>query len=86
MNDAHRGRVCKRAAVLTTTNISAESLLNTLHQKSCLDLRQLAALHCTDAANEALLRAVAELRRRGKIARIGGRGARTSFVPATFER
>lgn len=60
--------------------------MSKLHQESCLDLRQLAALYGTDAANETLLRAIADLRRRGKITRISGRGARTSFVPATFER
>lgn len=59
--------------------------MNRLHQESCLDLRQWAARLGTDAADEALLKAVADLRRRGKITRIGGRGARTSFVPATFE-
>jgi len=59
--------------------------MSKLHQESCLDLRQLAALHGTDVANEALLRAIADLRRRGKITRIGGRGPRALFVPATFE-
>lgn len=60
--------------------------MSKLHQESCLDLRQLAALHGTDVANDTLLKAIADLMRRGKITRIGGRGPRTSFVPATFER
>jgi DNA-binding GntR family transcriptional regulator len=59
--------------------------LSELHRESCLDLRQLAARHGVDAANETLARAIADLRRRGKISRIGGRGRRASFVAATFE-
>ena len=86
MNDAQYECVSKRSTDLTATTISNESLMSRLHQESCLDLRQLAALYSTDAANEDLLKVIADLRRRGKITRIGGRGVRTSFVPATFER
>jgi hypothetical protein len=70
---------------LTSTPISKESVLSKLREESCLDLRQLAALHGVDAANESLFKAIADLRRRGKITRIGGRGSRTSFVAGTFE-
>lgn len=70
---------------LTMTEISKESILSKLHKEPCLELRQLAALHGVDAANETLSKAVADLRRRGKISRIGGQGQRTSFVLATFE-
>ena len=70
---------------MTMAAISTASVLSKLQQRACLDLRQLAALHGVDAANETLSRAVADLRRRGKISRIGGRGARASFVLATFE-
>lgn len=66
-------------------SVSTESILSKFHQKSCLDLRQLAALHGVDAANETLTKAVADLRRRGKISRIGGQGQRRLFVLATFE-
>lgn len=65
--------------------VSTESILSKFHQQSCLDLRQLAALHGVDAANETLTKAVADLRRRGKISRIGGQGLRRLFVLATFE-
>jgi len=65
--------------------VSTESILRKLHQEPCLDLRQLAVLHGVDAANEMLTKAVADLRRRGKISRIGGRGQRRLFVLATFE-
>lgn len=70
---------------MTMAAVSTESILSKLHQKPCLDLRQLAALHGVDAADEALAKAVADLRRRGKISRIGGQGQRRSFVLATFE-
>lgn len=70
---------------MTEMAISEHSVLRRLHQESCLDLRQLAALHGVGSGNEALARAVAGFRRRGKIAWIGGRGARRSFVPASFE-
>jgi len=70
---------------LTVAAVSTESILSKLHQMSCLDLRQLAALHGVDAANEMLTKAVADLRRRGKISRIGGQGQRRLFVLATFE-
>ena len=67
------------------TAISNESILSKLHKESCLDVRQLAALHGVDTTNETLSKAIADLRRRGKISRIGGRGPRTSFILATFE-
>ena len=86
MNDAPCGLEGARRTRSVTTSISKESVLSKLQQRSCLDLRQLAALHGVDAADETLARAVADLRRRGKISCIGGRGARASFVPATFER
>ena len=70
---------------MTSTTISKESVLSKLHQESCLDLRQLAAHHGVDAANEALFKAIADLRRRGKITRIGGHGSRTLYVASTFE-
>jgi len=70
---------------LTMTAVSKESILSKLHKQPCLDLRRLAALHDVDAANETLTKAVADLRWRGKISRIGGQGQRTSFVLATFE-
>ena len=85
MNDAQYERAGARRTKLTTTTVSKESVLSKLQKWSCLDLRQLAALHGVDAANETLSKAVADLRRRGKIACIGGRGARASFVLATFE-
>ena len=87
MNDAQYEleREGDRTTELTTTTISKESVLSKLYRQSCLDLRQLAALHGVDAANETLSMTVADLRRRGKISCIGGRGARASFVLATFE-
>ncbi len=86
MNDAQYGLEGASRTRSVTTTVSQESVLSTLLRRSCLDLRQLAALHGVDAANETLARAVADLRRRGKISCIGGRGARASFVLATFER
>ena len=88
MNDAQyvRKREGDRTTEMTVATISKESVLSELQKQSCLDLRQLAALHGTDVANDTLLKAIADLMRRGKITRIGGRGPRTSFVPATFER
>lgn len=85
MNEAQYEGDGYRRTELTTATVSTKSVLSKLHKQSCLDLRQLAALHGVDAADETLSRAVADLRRRGKIARIGGRGARASFVLATFE-
>ena len=70
---------------MTIAAISTASVLSKLQQRACLDLRQLAALHGVDAANATLTKAVAELKRRGKIARIGGQGQRSLFVLATFE-
>ena len=70
---------------MKSSTISKASVLTKLCAASCLDLRQLAALHGVDAANETLFKTVAELRRQGQITRVGGRGARTSFVAATFE-
>ena len=70
---------------LTMVAVSTESILSKFHQMAWLDLRQLAALHGVDAANESLTKAVADLRRRGKISRIGGQGQRRLFVLATFE-
>ena len=70
---------------MSPISISEHSVLSWLHQESCLDLHQLAALHGVDSADETLVKAVTGLRRRGKITRIGGRGSRSSFVPATFE-
>lgn len=55
------------------------------HKESCLELRQLAAQHGVDAANEMLSKTVADLERIGKIHRIGGKGRHLSFVLATFE-
>ena len=70
---------------MTMAAISTASVLSKLQQQACLDLRQLAALHGVDAANAMLTKAVAELKRRGKIARICGQGQRRLFVLATFE-
>ena len=77
--------VTGKGATMAMAAISSASILSKLHQKACLDLRQLAALHGVDAANATLTKAVAELKRRGKIARIGGQGPRRLFVLATFE-
>ena len=63
--------------------ISKESVLSKFWEESCLDLRQLAARHGVDASNEALYTAVGDLRRTGRIHRIGGQGRRMLFVLAS---
>lgn len=70
---------------MTTEKISTESVLSKFRKELCLDLRQLAARHGVDAANEALSRIVSDLKRKGRIHRIGGQGRRASYVLATFE-
>lgn len=70
---------------MTTGLISTESILRKLHLHSCLNVRQLAVLHGVAVSNEALVAAVADLKRRGRIQFIGGRGRHTAFVPATFD-
>jgi len=66
--------------------VSKESVLSKFQEESCLDLRQLAARHGVDASNSALYTAVGDLRRSGRIHRVGGQGRRTLFVLASFER
>lgn len=70
---------------MNTGAVSPDSILRKLHLHSCLNVRQLAALHAVDASNEALVAAVADLKRRGRIRSTGGHGRHTAFVPATFE-
>ena len=65
--------------------VSKESVLSKFREESCLDLRQLAARHAVDASNEALYAVLGDLRRTGRIQRVGGQGRRTSFVLASFE-
>ena len=70
---------------MSTGLVSSNSILRKLYLYSCLNVRQLAALHDIDASNKALIAAVADLKRRGQIRSIGGRGRHTAFVPATYE-
>ena len=70
---------------MNTGLVTSQSVLSKLHLHSCLNLRQLAVLHGVDAANDALLTAVTDLKRKGCIRPIGGQGRRASFVLATFD-
>ena len=65
--------------------VSRQSILSKLRLHFCLNLRQLAALHGVDTANESLVTAVADLKRNGHIQPTGGQGRHTSFVLATFD-
>ena len=68
---------------MNTGLISSKSIMGKLQIHSCLNLRQLAALHGVDAANEALVTAVADLKRKHYIRPTGGQGRHTSFVIPT---
>ena len=70
---------------MNTGLVSPDSILRKLHLHSCLNVRQLAALHDVDASNAALVAAVADLKRRGRIRSTGGSGRHMAFVPATFD-
>ena len=70
---------------MITGLVTSQSILNNLYLHSCLNLRQLAVLHGVDAANDALVTAVTDLKRKGCIRPIGGQGRRASFVLATFD-
>lgn len=65
--------------------ISNESVLKVFRQFACLDLRKLAVALGVDTTNAMLRMAIEELKRNGKIRRIGGKGRHTLFVLATFE-
>lgn len=65
--------------------ISSDSVLNLFRQSALLDLRKLAFALGVDTANSMLAATIRNLRRNGKIRRIGGKGRHTRFVLATFE-
>ena len=65
--------------------ISQKTVLSGFHETGCLDMRQMAAQHHTDASNDSLCRTVSELERNGKIVSIGGAGKRRLYVLATYE-
>ncbi|MDD2700446.1 MAG: hypothetical protein PHH36_04325 [Sideroxydans sp.] len=69
-----------------TISISSEAVLRVFRRFACLDLRKLAVELGVDTANPMLGMVVGDLKRNGKIRRIGGgRGRHTLFVLATFE-
>ncbi|MBS1198374.1 MAG: hypothetical protein H6R18_2159 [Proteobacteria bacterium] len=70
---------------MNTLKISQKTVLSEFHKNSCLELRQLAAYHNTDAANDSLCQALNALERDGKIIRLSGKGRRKLYVLATFE-
>lgn len=72
-------------AEVPTGLVTSKSIMGKLQLHSCLNLRQLAALHGVDAANDALVTAVADLKRNGRIRPIGRQSQHTSFVLATFD-
>ncbi len=65
--------------------ISAEAVLNVFRQESCLDLRKLAGQLRVDSRDTELSMVIDNLRRAGKLRRIGGKGRHTLFVISTFE-
>ena len=66
-------------------SISSDSVLKLFRQHALLDLRKLAFRLGVDSANAMLTAVIGNLRRNGKIRRIGGKGRHTLFVLATFE-
>lgn len=70
---------------MATGLVTSKSIMGKLQLHSCLNLRQLAALHGVDAGNDVLVAAVADLKREGRIRPTGGQGRHTSFVLATFD-
>lgn len=66
-------------------SISPDSVLKLFRQDAFLDLRKLAFQLGVDNANSMLKAVIGNLKRDGKIRRIGGKGRHTMFVLTTFE-
>ena len=65
--------------------VTSKSIMGKLQLHSCLNLRQLAALHGVNVADKGLVTAVAHLKRKGCIRPTGSLGRHVSFVLATFD-
>lgn len=66
-------------------DITPGLILDALRKDTCLDLRRVSARLGVDASSADLSRTLNELRRRGQIRHVGGKGRRTMFILATFE-
>lgn len=65
--------------------ITNDAVLGIFRQEACLDVRKLAGQLHVDSRDTTLIMAIANLRRAGKLRRIGGKGHHALFVLSTYE-
>lgn len=65
--------------------ITNDAVLDIFRQEACLDVRKLAGQLHVDSRDKTLIMAIANLRKAGKLRRIGGKGHHAIFVRSTYE-